>query len=171
MSISSELFINLYKFKKEDFDINFEFLGEGISRKVYALDDNYVLKVAKDEEGIYQNKVEHYVYTHINFKLKKYLASIACFKPNLLIMERAKPLSSTFNDEFINVFNFNKDDNFFKDLCYLADKYYLFYEDLISPSSWGIINDKNVLIDYGCTSYFGDMYYDVEFLMNSFRKA
>lgn len=171
MPISKELFTYLYKLKTEDFDLNFKFLGEGISRKVYALDDKYVIKVAKDKEGIYQNRVEHYVYTHINFKLKKYLASIACFKPNLIIMERAIPLRNTVKDEYINVFNFYKDKNFFKDLCYLADKYYLFYEDLISSSSWGIINDNIVLIDYGCTSVFGDMYYDMEFIMNSLESS
>jgi len=171
MPISEELFTNLYKLKTEDFDLNFKLLGEGISRKVYALDDKYVIKVAKEKEGIYQNNVEHYVYTHIKFNLKKYLASIACFKPNLIIMERAVPISNTITDEYINVFNFYNDTNFFKDLCYLADKYYLFYEDLISSSSWGIINDKYVLIDYGCTSPFGDMFYDMEFIMNSFKNS
>lgn len=169
MSISEEAFTRLYKLKNADFDLNFNLLGEGISRKVYALDNDYVVKVAKDKEGIYQNMVEHYVYTHINFKLKKYLCPIACFKPNLIIMERALPLCNTVENKYINVFDFFKDGNFFKDLCYIADKYYLFYEDLISSSSWGIINDKNVLIDYGCTNPFGDIFYDIEFIMNSFK--
>lgn len=171
MSISEELFKSLYKMKSSDFDLNFDFLGEGISRKVYALDNKYVIKVAKDKEGVYQNKVEHFVYSHVNIKLKKYLAPIACFKPNLVIMERAVPLSNTDENNYINVFNFYKDANFFKDLSYLADRFYLFYEDLISYSSWGILKDKFVLIDYGCTSPFGDMFYDIEFIMNSYKNS
>lgn len=166
-----ELFTNLCKFKDIDFDLSFNFLGEGISRKVYALDNKYVIKVPKNKDGIYQNKVEHYVYTHIDYKLKKYLCPIACFKPNLMIMERAVPICHSAKEKYINVFNFYKDPNFFKNLCTLADKYYLFYEDLISTSSWGIIDDKYVLIDYGCTSPFGDVFYDLEFIMNSFKNV
>lgn len=169
MSISEALFASLCGFKSTDFDSNFTLLGEGISRKVYGLDKNYVIKVAKGNEGIFQNKVEHYVYTHVDFNLKKYLSPIACFKPNLIIMERAEPLSNTLKDKYINVFDFYKDGDFFHDLCNLADKYYLFYEDLISVSSWGIIDDKSVLIDYGCTSPFGDMFYDFKFIMNCFK--
>lgn len=169
MSISETLFKSLCSLKSTDFDSRFMFLGEGISRKVYALDKNYVIKVAKGNEGLYQNKVEHYVFTHVNSKLKKYLSPIACFKPNIMIMERAVPLSNTIKDKYINVFNFSKDKDFFNDLCILADKHYLFYEDLISVSSWGMLNDNYVLIDYGCTSPFGDMYYDLRFIMNSFK--
>lgn|GEM_PF-722840 len=169
MSISEELFKSLYSLKNTDFDSSFTLLGEGISRKVYALDKNYVIKVAKGNEGIYQNKVEHYVYTHVDLKLKKYLSPIACFKPNIIIMERAAPLSNTIKDKYINVFNFYKDEDFFNDLCILADKHYLFYEDLISVSSWGILNDNYVLIDYGCTSPFGDIFYDLKFIMNNIK--
>ncbi|MFL0247792.1 hypothetical protein [Candidatus Clostridium stratigraminis] len=169
MAISEAFFKNLCNLRSTDFDLKFLFLGEGISRKVYALDKDYVIKVAKGNEGIYQNKVELYVFTHVNLKLKKYLSPIACFKPNILIMERAVPLTNTLKDKYINVFNFSKDKAFFNDLCFLADKHYLFYEDLISVSSWGMLKDNNVLIDYGCTSPFGDMFYDLKFIMNSFK--
>jgi hypothetical protein len=56
VAISEAFFKNLCSLKSTDFDSRFMFLGEGISRKVYALDKNYVIKVAKGNEGIYQNK-------------------------------------------------------------------------------------------------------------------
>lgn len=167
MPISQELFESLCKLNDEEFDSKFEFLGEGISRKVYNLNDKYVIKVAKDREGLYQNKVEHYVYTRINTKYISYLAKIACYTPRILIMQKAIPLTKDYKEKFINVFTFNNSKDLLDDLCFIADKYYLFYEDLISASSWGLINEKYVLIDYGCTSPFGDMFYEMEFFMNS----
>lgn len=167
MSISQELFTKLYKMKEEDFYNKFEFLGEGISRKVFALNEEYVLKLAKDKEGYYQNKIEQHVYSNAPTKLKKYLCPIICYKPSLMIMKRATPLTKTINEKFIYLKSIRNEPDFFKDLNYLADRFYLYYEDLICTSSWGILGNENVLIDYGCTSYKGDFYYELYFLVNS----
>ena len=168
MKISQELFIDLYNSKEEDFYSRFEFLGEGISRKVFALNEEYVLKLAKDEEGYYQNKIEQHVYANSPSKLRKYLCPVVCYKPRLLIMKRAEPLSKTIQGKYVNLKNIRKEPDLFEDLSYLADRFYLFYEDLISISSWGTLNNENVLMDYGCTSYKGDFFYEMHFLFNRF---
>lgn len=36
----------------------YKYLGEGIGRKVFAIDDKYVIKIAKNGNGYYQNKGE-----------------------------------------------------------------------------------------------------------------
>jgi hypothetical protein len=169
LNISQKLFTNLYNLEEKDFHNRFEFLGEGISRKVFALNEEYVLKLAKDEEGYYQNKIEQHVYANSPANIRKYLCPIACYKPRLLIMKRAEPLSKTIQGKYVNLKNIRREPNLFHDLNYLADKFYLFYEDLICISSWGTLNDENVLIDYGCTSYNGDFYYEMYFLFNSFK--
>lgn len=169
MKISQELFTELYNLKEKDFYKRFEFLGEGISRKVFALNEEYVLKLAKGGEGYYQNKIEQFVYSYSPFKLKKYLCSIACYKPQLLIMKRAAPLSNNIQGKYVNLKNIRKEVELFNDISELADRFYLFYEDLICVSSWGTLNGENVLMDYGCTSYNGDFFYEMYFLVNSLK--
>jgi hypothetical protein len=169
LNISQELFTKLYNLKDEDFYNRFEFLGEGVSRKAFALNEEYVLKLAKDEEGYYQNKIEQHVYSNSPSKFKKYLCPIVCYKPRLLIMKRADPLSKIIQGKYVNLKNIRKEPDLFEDLNHLADRFYLFYEDLICVSSWGALNGENVLIDYGCTSYNGDFYYEMYFLFNRFK--
>jgi hypothetical protein len=166
LNITQQLFTELYNLKEEEFYKRFEFLGEGISRKVFMLNEEYVLKLAKDEEGYYQNKIEQHVYSYCPTRLKKYLCPIVCFKPRLLIMKKAEPLVKVIQGKYVNLKNLRKEAELFQDLNYLADKFHLFYEDLICVSSWGSLNGENVLIDYGCTSYNGDFYYEMYFLFN-----
>jgi hypothetical protein len=169
LKINQELFAELYRLKEEDFHKNFEFLGEGISRKVFALNEEYVIKVAKDMEGYYQNKIEQNVYCHAPVTLQKYLCPIGCFKPKLMSMKRAEPLSRTVQGKYVNLKTLGKEAELLRDLSYLADRFNLFYEDLICVSSWGRLEDRLVLIDYGCTSYNGDFYYEMYFIMNKLR--
>jgi hypothetical protein len=156
--------------KEEDFYRNYEFLGEGISRKVFALNNEYVAKLAKDKEGIYQNHIEHFVYVNADYKTLKYLCPIVCFSPKLLIMKRANPITGNTKGDYVNLLKLRNERSVFRDINNLADKFHLFYEDLISVSSWGKLEGENVLIDYGCTTPYGDMYYDLLFLLNCFPK-
>ena len=139
---------------------NFMFLGEGISREVYAINEEYVIKIAKGKEGLYQNKVEKFVFMHCGKKLKKYLCPIICFRKDRLIMPRAIPLTSLTADKYLDIRRIREDKNTYKDLMFLTNRFYLFYDDIISVSSWGILDGNPVLIDYGCTNERGDIYYD-----------
>lgn len=142
----------------------YKYMGEGISRKVFAIDENYVIKIAKDQDGYYQNKVEQYVYTNVSEHLRKYLCPLILFTPKSIIMKRAVPLSEIFKDKTINIKTIRQEKTTRRDLNYLAKKYYLYYSDIIDTSSWGKLEDKNVLVDYGCTSEEGDFYYSLLFL-------
>jgi C_GCAxxG_C_C family probable redox protein len=45
LNINQQLFTELHGLREEDFSKRFEYLGEGISRKVYALNEEYVLNL------------------------------------------------------------------------------------------------------------------------------
>ncbi len=144
---------------------HFMFLGEGIARKVYAINDNYVMKVSKGIDGYFQNNVENYVYNTVEEDLLKYLCPILAFNSRILIMQRAMPLSKKLLTKRINLNSVRKEKNALDDLTYLTRKYYLYYNDILSVSSWGQINNVNILIDYGCTNEVGDYYYGNLFKM------
>jgi len=144
----------------------YKYLGEGISRKVFAIDENYVIKIAKNRDGYYQNRIEQFVYTHVNERQRKYLCPLILFTPKSIIMKRAEPLSEFIKDETIDIKTIRQEKGACRDLNYLAKKYFLYYSDIIDTSSWGKLKEKNVLIDYGCTSEVGDLYYSMLFLLN-----
>lgn len=157
------LFDKIYSLSAKQIAKNYKYLGEGISRKVYAIDKNYVVKVSKNRDGIYQNRIEHYVYTHVSKELKKYLCPIVCFNTEKIIMRRAIPLYKYHKSEWVDLNKVRPEESSQDDLNRLAKKFMLEYEDVLSTSSWGVYNNENVLIDYGCTSYFGDFVYSTLF--------
>lgn len=134
------------------------YLGEGIARKVYAINDNYVIKVAKGLDGYFQNKVENYIFETVDSNLLKYLCPIVAYTPRIIMMKRAEPLSNSKKNR-INLSTIRKEKDSAFDLNYLANKYYLYYNDVLSASSWGNYKGDNVLIDYGCANEKGDRYY------------
>lgn len=144
----------------KDFNKKYKFLGEGISRKVYALNDTLVIKVAKGEDGYLQNFVEHYVYTKADDEFKKYLCPVVFYSKNILIMFKANPYINLFRKPLVDFSYLRDEKNVEDDIIYLGKKFKLFIEDLYSPSSWGYINDEYYLIDYGCTSDEGDVFYE-----------
>jgi hypothetical protein len=159
MRSMDKVFNAIYRMNIHAIRKRFEYLGEGISREVYALNDKYVIKIAKGREGLYQNRVEKYVYTRANKKLKEYLCPIIWYRPKMIVMPRAVPLSKIIKDEFIDLKLIRSEPEAYDDLLQLSRKFYLFFEDIESTSSWGLINNMPVLIDYGCTSEEGDWYY------------
>lgn len=159
MKTMEDFFYTLTHLSNKQIESEFLYLGEGIARKVFAIDDEYVIKIAKGVDGFFQNQVENYVYKNVNNTLLSYLCPIVAFHPRIILMKRAKPLSKFNHNKRINLNTIREEKNSATDLSYLADRYYLYYNDIISSSSWGELNKKNVLIDYGCTSVTGDRYY------------
>jgi len=153
------LFKDICKLSNKEIAMKYSFLGEGISREVYSINEDYVVKVAKIDDGSYQNRVENHVYTHATKDLVKYLCPIVWFEPNRIIMRRAIPLSSLIKDQYIDLKTIRPEKESYVDLNKLTKNFILDAEDIISTSSWGIYNHQNVLIDYGCTTYFGDAFY------------
>jgi hypothetical protein len=157
------LFEKIYSLSDRQITKKYKYLGEGISRQVYAIDKNYVVKISKNSDGIYQNRIENYVYTNVDENLKKYLCPILCFNPDRIIMRRAIPIYKYQKSKWVDLNEIRPEESSHNDLNKLATKFMLEYEDVISASSWGVYNNENVLIDYGCTSYFGDFVYSALF--------
>ena len=154
-----KLFKNICSLSKKEIAKEYVFLGEGMCREVYSINDNYVVKVAKIDGGKYQNRIENHVYTHAGKKLIKYLCPIVWFEPDRIIMRRAIPLSSYIKNQYINLKTIRPEKESYADLNKLTKNFILDADDIISTSSWGIYNNENVLLDYGCTTYLGDFFY------------
>lgn len=153
-------FRRIHRMSLTEIHHNFQYLGEGISRIVYAIDDNWVVKVAKGMEGLYQNKVELYVYTHAGSRFRKFLCPIVWHKPDMIFMPRAIPLSMICKSRKVNLRTIRPEPNAYNELLTFAKKFYMLFEDIESTSSWGLLNSVPVLIDYGCTEEEGDSFYD-----------
>ncbi|MDW8802665.1 hypothetical protein P8V03_16070 [Clostridium sp. A1-XYC3] len=166
MNEEMEYFNYLNSLKRKEIKNKFSFLGEGISRRVYDLNNGLVLKLAKGREGHYQNQVEHFVYTHADLNQKKYLCPILFFTPRMIVMKKAEPLTSKIKAKYLNLKTIRPEESSFEDINNLAKRFLLLYEDIVSPTSWGSLNEKNVLIDYGCTCEEGDKYYHLIFRIN-----
>ncbi|MGU8120251.1 hypothetical protein ACV3U9_01920 [Clostridium perfringens] len=149
----------------KEYKKKFTFLGEGIARKVFALNKNLVVKVAKDEDGLHQNFVESYIFKNAPYNLKRYLCPVLLYNKRILIMPRAEVFPNIRRKTFVDLKKLREESSIEEDIYTLGEKYFLFKEDLYVHSSWGIINDNYYLIDYGCTSCEGDLYYD--FLMRT----
>jgi hypothetical protein len=138
----------------------------GTARAVYTLDENRVLKLAKNQKGIAQNLTEIKAGTDKDFS--DIVANVLEYndKGEWLIQEKAKMISEDkFKD--LTSFQFNgfthwlrgwggeEMDKFYNGkpfaikLRKLVDKYNLDVFDISSISSWGEINGNAVLIDYG----------------------
>ena len=155
------LFKRICKMSDKEIASKYEFLGEGICRKVYSINEDYVVKVAKIDDGEYQNRVENHVYTHATKDLIKYLCPIVWFQPNRIIMRKAIPLTSLIKDKYIDPRTIRPEKDSYAALNKLTKNFLLYPEDILSTSSWGIYNDETVLIDYGCTTYLGDAFYSI----------
>lgn len=145
----------------KDFKKNFDFLGEGIARKVFSLNHDLVIKVAKGEDGLHQNFVEAYVYKNTPPNLKRYLCPVCAYNKKILLMKKAEVFPSFRKDNYINVENLREEDSLLADLHLLEKQFFLFREDLYAKSSWGFIDDNFYLIDYGCTNPRGDLIYEL----------
>lgn len=155
------LFKKICNLSNSEIAKRYTFLGEGLCREVYSINENYVVKVAKIDDGSYQNKIENHVYTHATKDLLKYLCPIVWFEPDRIIMRRAIPLSSLVKDKYIDLKTIRPEKESYADLNKLTNDFMLLADDIISTSSWGIYNNEKVLIDYGCTTYLGDALYSL----------
>lgn len=169
MENSDVYFKDLFSLKDGEIHNKFCLLGEGISRRVYDLNNGLVLKLAKPEDGDYQNKVEYYVYTHASPEEKRFLCPIIWFTPRMLIMPKAQPISSVIQEKVLNLRTIRPEPNAFQHIDYFSRRFLMLSEDIESPTSWGCLKGENVLIDYGCTTDLGDMIYDFLFLMSGIK--
>jgi hypothetical protein len=161
-SSTISLFEDIFLMTKTDIERKFQYLGEGAGRIVYALNNQYVIKLSKSKGGDLQCETENYIYQQTPYKIKKYLCPVVWYRDDLLIMKRATPLVKSREDRHKNIFryfNINIEDPFYKNINILIDKFDLLYGDVKSLSSWGLLDGSLRLIDYGCTNEIFDKYF------------
>lgn len=161
-NIPIDLFESIYLTNKNVLKNKYMFLGEGASRLVLAIDDNYVVKLSKGKTGNYQCKTENYIYSNIREQNKKYFCPIIWYKKGMVVMPRAVPFSQIVGHRHGSVFEFTNikpTSAFFQNIKKIAKHYDLLYPDIKAISSWGLLDNKPVLIDYGCTNKLYDNYF------------
>ncbi len=89
----------------KEYKKKFTFLGEGIARKVFALNKNLVVKVAKGEDGLHQNFVESYIFKNAPYNLKRYLCPVLLYNKRILIMPRAEVFPDIRRKTFVDLKN------------------------------------------------------------------
>ena len=134
------------------------YIGSGSSRRVYDLGNDYVVKIAKNDAGIEQNRAEYYISSEDYFGIFAEVSGVSN-DYRMLVMRKAKKIK-----DIRSVWNyFNAEDKYefrhSKQMQRLKEKYRLLLGDFEKTSSWGIIDGRPVIIDYGFTRYVQRKYY------------
>lgn len=161
-SLENLLFEKIFLMNSDEIIKNFKYLGEGAGRIIYALGDDYVIKLSKFDGGDKQCKTENYIYSHVQDHLKKYLCPVLWYRDDMIIMRRAIPLAKKREERKRNIFNvlgIDEDNIFYKNIQKLVKSFDLLYGDVKNLSSWGILDNQIVLIDYGCTNKIYHKYF------------
>ena len=136
----------------------YKYLGEGSSRKVYDLNNGHVVKIAKNMAGVEQNRIEYKISEEDNSEILARVVQ-ASKRYNFIIMRKAKKVRNIY--DIWDYFNVKNRMEFFNlpELKKLKSNYNLLLNYLNKKSSWGIIDGKPVIIDYGFTKRIKERYY------------
>ena len=136
----------------------YRYIGSGSGRQVFDLGNGYVVKVAKNRAGLAQNRCEYRISFDDNSNLFAKVIKVS-HNYEILIMERADEINNiSYVWRYFNVkskrelFNSNE-------LQRIKREYNLLLGDFNRESSWGIINGRPVIIDYGFTRGVKERYY------------
>ena len=171
--------LETYDERKEFAKYYFNKLGEGSSRIVYIIDKNRLLKLAKNDKGIAQNKAEcdhsrkSKIFNKILKKSKKY-SYIIVENLKKLTEKRFKKLTGFTFKSFEKSFDYKMGSSedepkdyddiskkwFFKELIKVCENYSLVTGDLTKISSFGERNGKIILIDSGLTKKIYNDFYE-----------
>lgn len=136
----------------------YRYIGSGSGRTVYDMGNGYVVKIAKNEAGVAQNKSEYNIsaneYSNLFAKVVQVSNNF-----NLLIMEKAEKINNiSYVWDYFKVTN--KRELFsIRELQNIKKNYNLLLGDFGKKSSWGTINGRPVIIDYGFTKEVEKRYY------------
>ena len=123
-------------------------IGKGSGRTVFDLGNGYVVKAARNQRGIAQNKVEYKIALADDSGI---FANIPTVSEGFgfLIMEKAdriKDISYVWNH-----FNVKNNHELYHKLQDITSRHDLLFADLARVVNWGQINGKPKIIDYGFT--------------------
>jgi hypothetical protein len=147
-------FEDIYYMDARELRISFPLLAEGASRDVYDISSGYVIKVATCRDGDHQCRMEDYVFKRADSGLRRYLCPVLWYKRGMVVMPRAipvVPLERVIGDPAMDLSAVGPPALVNRDLERLSEEYGLLYGDLLSATSWGVLNNRYVLVDYGCT--------------------
>lgn len=156
------LFEEIFLLSKKEISNKYQYLGEGGGRVIYSINNNYVIKLSKFYGGYRQCETEDYIYHNVQQHLKKYLCPVVWYKEDMLIMRKAIPLAKKRKEKHKNAFKFlgvSKEDTLYINIQELIENFNLLYGDIESLSSWGILDNRIMLIDYGCTNEIFKKYF------------
>lgn len=125
-------------------------IGVGSARIVYDAQNGYVVKAARNKRGIAQNKAEKQIeaqdHNHIFARVLAVSDDFA-----YLIMEKAERINSL--QEVWEYYKVRSNHELFQleEFRNLTARYNLLYADLYRKNSWGMVNQKPVIIDFGFT--------------------
>ncbi|WP_300381641.1 hypothetical protein [Clostridium sp.] len=136
----------------------YRYIGSGSSRKVFDLGNGYVVKVAKNNAGFAQNKMEYKISSTDTSNL---FANVIQASDDFyaLVMQKADKINNfSYVSDYFKVRNIAEVLRLkeFQDIYY---KYNLLLNDLRTINNWGIINGRPVIIDYGFTKEIRERYY------------
>lgn len=126
----------------------FKLIKEGTYRKVYDLENGFVIKIANH---ISVNKREFKLWTKAPEKYKYLLTPSLIDNYSRIIMPKAEKVSfgrGDFNSYFQNLLGRDEYLKFDNDLYQMASELKLFYSDLKLSENWGIIHGQHKIIDY-----------------------
>ena len=141
---------------------NYKLLNKGTGRCVYDINNEYVLKLAKNNKGIEQNKTE--INISKSSKYNDITAKVVEFDENglYLIQQKAYRLTEQgFKDitglqlqGFLYYLRHDKkwdgkNVKFYNKVNSLVNEFELDRFDIANENSWGIINNNVVIVDYG----------------------
>lgn len=137
---------------------NYKRIGSGSGRRVYDLENGYVIKVAKNRKGIAQNEVEFHIASTDSTNL---FAKVTHVSEDymLLIMEKAERTNNFY--DIWSYFRVRSNRELFQieEFQYIFHQYNLLSVDLRKLANWGMIGNRPVIIDYGFTRSVKRKYY------------
>lgn len=133
-------------------------IGEGTARTVYSINENLVLKIAKNNTGVLQNATEFEISKELEEGIAKTLYSETNFK--WILQDKAEKITHEKFKEFVedepSVFlnclrhRYGHKSMYYSLFDNIISKYNLHrYEICSSIFFFGVIDNKLVLIDYG----------------------
>lgn len=137
---------------------NYRYIGSGSSRNVFDLGNGYVIKVAKNRAGIAQNKSEYRISSIDSSNLFAEVIQVS-ESFDTLIMRKAYKIRDL--RDIFDYFKVRSYEELFRlrEFQKIQYKYNLLSSDLSRTSSWGIIDGRPTIIDYGFTREVVEKYY------------
>ncbi len=135
-------------------------LGVGSGRRVFDLENGFVVKVAKNKRGLAQNKTEVLISEKDESGLIAKILAVSSDSSYLIMekTEKIKHISVVWdyfhvksNREMVQLPEFQE----------LSIKYELLFVDLYRPINWGLKEGRPVIIDYGFTKEVKRQYYSM----------